>query len=190
MINKIISILLFFVFFGCNDNYEMKETGGKLYRLNKRTGDIDLVEGQSITRVQKKQSPKDSASMHREFDSLWKKYSAPKEGATAQDYLAEVRTRRRIHEAPPSGTIKEGYRFLGGDPVDSTRWEPIKTILDTMDWKPGEKRMIGKYPVRKLTPWDTTAITYKKVWIADKNRFDVLYRNAKTGEWENDSTKG
>ncbi len=126
MINKLIFVFALCIITGCNDNYEMKEAGGRLYRLNKRTGDIDLVDGQSIIRVQKKQLPKDSASLRREFDSLWKKYSTPKEGATSKDYLDEVRTRRRIQNAPPLGTIKGGYRFLGGDPADSTRWESLK----------------------------------------------------------------
>ena len=54
MIKRIVPVLILVLFAGCTDNYEMKETGGKLYRLNKRTGDIDLVDGLSLVRVQKK----------------------------------------------------------------------------------------------------------------------------------------
>ena len=47
----IIGIVVTF-FIGCSDNYEMKEVAGRFYRLNTRTGDIDVVTGNSLVRLQ------------------------------------------------------------------------------------------------------------------------------------------
>jgi hypothetical protein len=171
MIRILLVISIFILCIGCTDNYEMKETGGKLYRLNKKTGALDIVQGNTIIRlpegskgdplglftpeenakrIDKSHVPKDSATLRREFDSLWNKASTP-----------EI------------GTIKDGYRFTGGNPADSSRWVPMKNILDTMKWKPGDTKLIGKYQAKKGFPWDTMTADFV---IGSKNKFLVKVR--------------
>jgi hypothetical protein len=178
MIRILTTIFMFALLMGCIDNYDMKEAGGKVYRMNKRTGEVDIVEGNSITpittitakdkqaiewakthsndtrankilaangidtyttqsgnrftRVQDKKN--DSVSKARFFDSLDYKYSNP-----------------------ATGTIKDGYRFLGGNQTDSTRWEPVQSILNTMKHKPGDRWMISwegrEVPMLFEPPW-------------------------------------
>src|SRR5271157_2070126 len=106
MIRILTTIFIFALLMGCIDNYDMKEAGGKLYRMNKRTGEVDIVEGNSITPITT-MTAKDKQAMewvktHSNDDSLYYKYSNP-----------------------ATGTIREGYRFLGGNQTDSTRWEPV-----------------------------------------------------------------
>jgi|WetSurMetagenome_2_1015567.scaffolds.fasta_scaffold299427_2 hypothetical protein len=158
MIRTLLAFSILALCIGCTENYELKENGGKLYRLNKKTGTIDVVEGNTITRLPegspndplglftpkekaKRQNKshvlKDSTQLRHEFDSLWNK-----------------------HSIPGTGIIKDGYRFLGGNPSDSSQWVSINDILDTMKWKPGEMKMVGKYQVKKNFPWDTITPDY------------------------------
>jgi hypothetical protein len=74
---------------------------------------------------------------------------------------------------PDSGKIEDGYQFLGGNPADSTNWKPITNILDTMQQKPGEKKMKGKFEIMRLPPWDTTTPNW--VNYPDSARFHVYH---------------
>jgi hypothetical protein len=172
MFRILAAVFVFALFVGCVDNYEMKEAGGKLYRLNKRTGDVDLVQGRALIRLQKGALPANSCTPADK--------GSPSESGAA----------RRIPGAPPAGTVQDGYRFVGGDPADSTQWEPVRGILDTMRWKPGEKRMIGKYPVRKLQPWHAAMVNRKKVFNEKTGKYDSYYLDPETGEWERDQATG
>jgi hypothetical protein len=57
MVRTLLTLTLLALLLGCGSNFEMKETGGKLYRLNTKTGEIDLIEGQTLVRIQKESTP-------------------------------------------------------------------------------------------------------------------------------------
>lgn len=134
------TVIVSMLILGCVNNYEMKETGGKLYRLNKKTGDIDLVSGECLIRL-KNRKQLDSISFKREFDSLWNN-TPSKLNKVGGDTLTET-------EIVGKDTLLGLHRYKGGDPTDSLNWElsPIVTNEDRMLYENEVKN--GKY----ITPW-------------------------------------
>jgi|WetSurMetagenome_2_1015567.scaffolds.fasta_scaffold23178_6 hypothetical protein len=86
MLTKILPFIFLLLIAGCSDNYDIKESEGKLYRINKRTGDVDLINGKSLIRIQNSalQTKKDSTLFG--LDSITDGYryiSGPPEDSTS-----------------------------------------------------------------------------------------------------------
>lgn len=56
MKKTIVMVYILTLLIGCNNNYEIKESGGKLYRINNNTGDIDLINGDVFVRIHPRKS--------------------------------------------------------------------------------------------------------------------------------------
>ena len=151
-------------FLNCSGNFEIVETEEGVYRINKITGKVEKIEGYCLITLTPKSSSAASA-----IEQLKEK---AKEGdVEAQNYLKSkgISWGKSINPLR-IGDIVDGYRFLGGHPADSSNWQAIKEILDTMEWKPGEKKKIGQYEAYMETPWDSTTPD------------DIYRRDEKTGK--------
>ncbi|MBN2188788.1 MAG: hypothetical protein JW699_04990 [Chitinispirillaceae bacterium] len=136
---------------GCIDNYETREAGGKLYRINKRTGDIDLVDGKSMIRIHgaaprgRLDLPPDEAArsgesrgngaegkMHRTLTDERTIAKYRKAGGSAYFFgggemsSGSFPLRCRL----PAGTQVDGWFYNGGDESDQSNWIPDTALSD------------------------------------------------------------
>jgi len=97
MIKSIINVFILLLLVGCNGNYEMKESNGKLYRINKNTGNVDLIEGKNIIPLK----------LGSEVKNVNHWQNAPIINVIGND------------------TILSFFEYINGDPADSNNWKFI-----------------------------------------------------------------
>ena len=232
MIRILAVVFLFAILVGCANNYEMKETGGKLYRLNKRTGDIDLVNGISLVRLQKiessnnqqalqwaRQNPDDPRSKEilerlgfsgtlvpflatraevlglsngAHFIYGGKEYI--RNNKNKSDSLIEVEA---VDSFPlqcrlPIGTQVDGWFYKGGNEADKNDWIPDTILTDkqieAQPWKlfkQPDKAVIGS----ALLGIDTICNGYRFVGGEPSDSTSwVEIHDSKNAEWDKGST--
>lgn len=126
MIKIFFAFILIAALWGCNHNYEMKESGGKLYRLNKKTGVVYVVESKSLIPLPEwtgedrqalawaKANPSDPRA-----DKILKKL----EDKGLLDRKDSPWLNDPIVNVIDKDTIISFYAYLGGNPSDSNNWK-------------------------------------------------------------------
>ena len=188
MIKHIVPSILLVLLVGCSDNFEMQETGGKLYRLNKKTGSVDIIEGHSITQLQLKSSPNvnyDSIAImcgavgvegysEQKIDSLRNKYAVSKK-MTAKDSeamgwaIANPNDPRANKIFAVLGIDTTGiYHYIGGNLADSASWKPSILTDEKITWYEKEVNS-GKF----ISPWKRYRVSKDTIVSKKGNKYYI-----------------
>jgi hypothetical protein len=132
---------------GCIDNYETREAGGKLYRINRRTGSVDLVDGNMLVRLSGTASAerhgipsyaaagsgrRGEGKMHRTMTDERTIAGYRKAGGATPvpggrgGAAASYPLRCRL----PAGTQIDGWFYKGGSAFDQGSWIPDTVLTD------------------------------------------------------------
>jgi hypothetical protein len=142
MIKTLVTVFLLAFFIGCADNYETREAGGKLYRLNKRTGNIDILDGKLLTRISNS-APNDSSGLLTSKENvkhannkmitdkkLIEKYRKKDSNSPAVGENDEVGDAFPLQCRLPAGTQVDGWFYKGGIGADRNNWIPDTVLTD------------------------------------------------------------
>jgi hypothetical protein len=145
--------LILVLFVGCSGNFETKEFDGKLYRLNKKTGNVELI------------VEKDIVPLKIEGDEITLN-SSSKNVHHWQDAL--------IVNVIRNDTILRFFEYISGDPADSNNWKFIDPSILTrtqMDAIANQKPWV-KFKRETFNPGELSKISTEKI-------IDSLYKEIK-----------
>lgn len=110
------------------------EANAAILEMMKAKAAIDLERGQIVRTFQNSsQTPADAAAMRQRLSELDQRSIMTPELGRAISGLSgapapteKVAAPQPTGSAPPVGTVKQGYRFKGGDPADPANWEQVR----------------------------------------------------------------